>query len=78
MGFVIEEWVGEHNPYRTYPVAGPFATRQQANDEATKQQPQFGGFITVESERSEVSLPKRKAKGEKLPQLRLSERRNRR
>lgn len=78
MGFVVEEWVGEHNPYRTYPVAGPFATRQQANDEAKKHQPEYGGFITVERERSEASVPKGKAKGKKLSQLRLNERRNRR
>jgi hypothetical protein len=80
MGYVLEEWVGDHNPYRTYPIlgVGPFATWQEANEEAKKHQPQHGGFITVEREPSE-DKPARKTKGGKrLPRGREGRRRNRR
>jgi hypothetical protein len=60
MGFILEEWVGDDNTvrYRTYPIfVGPFATRQQADEEAKKQKPQHGGFICVEREPTDEKPP---------------------
>lgn len=75
MGYVIEEWVGDHSPYRTYPVVrgGPFATRPEAKEEAKKHEPQHGGFITVVPEPGQET-PKPKRKGRKKPRLRENRR----
>jgi hypothetical protein len=76
MGYVLEEWVGDHNPYRTYPIfgVGPFATRQEANEEAKKHQPQHGGFITVEREPGQAESAPMRKRGKKGPRLRESRR----
>jgi len=63
MGFILEEWTGddETGRYRTYPIfVGPFATRQEADVEAKKQQPQYGGWIEVVRESSPQAKTARK------------------
>jgi hypothetical protein len=39
--------VGDHNSYRTYPIfgVGPFATREEATEEARKHEPQHGDLL---------------------------------
>ncbi len=39
--------VGDHNPYRTYLIfgIGPFATREEATEEAKEYQPQHGDLL---------------------------------
>jgi len=81
MGFVLEEWVGEANPYRRYPIlqAGSFATRAAAREAAKNYQPQHGGFICVEPEPTDEkpALRTRRRKS-KLPHLRENKRPHRR
>jgi hypothetical protein len=82
MGFiVIEEWGDKDNPYRYHWVqvsATTFATREEADEEAKKHQPQHvDGYIRVRKEPQEKPTPKRKG-GKKLARLREGRRRNKR
>ena len=66
MGFVlIEEWGDEENPHKFYNVpvlAGTFETKEEADEEAKKRQPQHGGIIRVVRERSETAPLRRKGR----------------
>jgi hypothetical protein len=76
MGFVIVEWIDDN---RNVPVfAGPFGTRQEADEEAKRHKPQHGGFICVEREQLQKRPVAKRRGGKKLPRLREGLRRNRR
>jgi hypothetical protein len=83
MGFILEEeWTDSVNPYKYYnmPIfAGPFATRQEAEEEKQRRQPQHsGGYIRVVEEKPKgKDAPKPRGR-KKQPRGRESRRRNRR
>jgi len=63
MHFELEEWVGESNPYRTYPIfTRRLATREEAEKERRLHEPQHGGFIEIigKPDEGDVAKPKRK------------------
>lgn len=75
MGYEIVEWIDDN---RNVPVAGPFATRPEADGEIKRHTPQHGGFLSVERERLHGKPATKGRVGKKLPRLREGIRRNRR
>src|SRR5579871_248235 len=63
MGYiVVEEWADNHNPYKYHWIqvsATTFPTREEANDEAKKHQPQHtDGYIRVRKDPEEEATRK--------------------
>jgi hypothetical protein len=81
MGFVlIEEWGDKENLHRWHSVpifAGTFGTKEEADEEAKKHEPEHGGIIrAVPDNREGQTVPKRKGRRGKKPRLREIRRRS--